>query len=87
MEAEEKYFSDPKSYDVNTMVKVAIGFLQGKGLNEDSAKGLGWLNKAIERNSPEAMRMMGNCYKNGLGVQQNEQKAQYWYDKAYEYTR
>ena len=55
--------------------------IEGK---ENYEKAFYWLSKAAEKNSPNALEMLGMCYDNGWGTGVNHTKAQECYLKSYQ---
>ena len=51
---------------------------------EDKEKGFELCLKAAEQGNGVAMRAVGTCYQFGHGVQDDMEKAIYWYEKALE---
>lgn len=66
--------------------KLGILYFNGLcGLESDRKKGLEWLFKAANGCEPWAMEFIGNCYRNGNGVEKNLEEAIRWYRMAAEY--
>lgn len=51
---------------------------EGKGVDRDYAKALNWYHRAADQNHPEAQFKLGVIYANGLGVEQNVDRALTW---------
>ena len=54
-------------------------FYGSGGIPKDFEKAVYWLTAAAEREDEEAMDLLGFCYENGLGVEEDEDAALYWY--------
>ena len=54
-------------------------FFGSGGIPKDLEKAVYWLTAAAEREDEEAMDLLGFCYENGLGVEEDEDAALYWY--------
>ena len=52
------------------------------GLVKDEQKGVFWIKKAAELGSPNAMKFLSQCYRNGEYVSKDEIAARYWYNQA-----
>lgn len=50
----------------------------------DAGKAVSWFERAADLGCADAMDNLGNCYKNGDGVEKSFEKAAAWYKKAYE---
>ena len=61
--------------DAEAQLKYGVCFLVGKGVEKDPAKGIEWIQKAIDQGSEAAQRTLGNCYAAGMGVEKNNDKA------------
>lgn len=68
--------------------EVAVFYYEGKGVAEDSAKALGWLEAAAENNHVLAQRFLGALYLNGVNadgkmtVKPDAKKGASWYLRA-----
>jgi len=51
----------------------------------DDKKAFEWFSKAADAFCPDAMDNLGNCYKEGKGVEKDETKAVEWYKKSAEF--
>ena len=50
--------------------------------SEDDEDAVDWFEKAAERGHDGAQYMLGYCYMNGTGVDQDDEMAQYWLHQA-----
>ena len=50
-------------------------------MNREAVK---WFEKAAERGNVEAMYYLGECYRDGSGVDEDQKKAVEWFTKAAE---
>ena len=41
-----------------------------------------WVRKAALQGHPAAMRVLAECYQNGIGVEKNYARARWWYEEA-----
>lgn len=57
-------------------------FATGGNFIKDYSQAVKWYLKSAEQNHVEAQVQLGICYANGLGVEKNEHKAYYWWQKA-----
>lgn len=74
--------------DVNSMVYIAIMYMNAEGVPRDYKKALYWLNRAlsIDDSNCDVYRNLGVLYYNGFGVQKNLGTACDCYVKAVEYN-
>ena len=49
---------------------------------EDKTKAVSWFQKAANQGNAEAQWSLGACYINGTGIEEDEEKAFYWYKAA-----
>ena len=68
--------------DIESLIDVAICRLKNINPEKEPTIAFSCLNEAVKRNSAEAMLILGYCYEKGLGTEQDNQKAQHWYEKA-----
>ena len=71
---------------MNAVIQNDLAAMLTKGIDTDKnpEKVLFWLNKAAEKNFPEAQYNLANAYRDGVVVQKNEEKALELYLKAAE---
>ncbi len=69
--------------DRDGMLALGKTFLgEAPGFTSDERAGVYWIRQAAERESPEAMVILSNFYKEGKGVDKNLIAARYWYNQA-----
>ncbi|MCL2211727.1 MAG: tetratricopeptide repeat protein [Treponema sp.] len=73
-----------ESGDGESQIKLAVSYMQGKGVVQDYAKAVEWLEKAAAQGYSNAQCYLGICYKQGVGVEADKNKAIDWYKKALE---
>ena len=56
---------------------VAIAYLNGEGVEKNSAKGISWLKKAKAQGSTKALWMLSQLYREGTLIEQDLTKANY----------
>ena len=65
------------------MVHCAFGYLYGKGVNENKARGLVLLGRAIEKGSEDACYLLAHAHARGLhGLDKDPVEASRWYRKG-----
>ena len=74
----ERYIKKAESGDVEAQCFLANHY-HSKG---DYSQALSWYHKAAEQNNTDAQLILGNCYYDGLGIEEDYQQAFYWYEKA-----
>jgi TPR repeat protein len=75
---------DAEKGDIAAMREVGRCYMQGKGVERDTDKGLAWLNKAAGVRDLEAMVDLASAYASGSGAAYDIVKAYEWYAKAAE---
>ena len=62
-------------------------YYYGKGVKRDYAEAVRWFLKNAETEEPSAYALyhLSRCYRFGRGVEANEEKAEYWQNKAIAY--
>ena len=69
--------------DDNGLIYLGIAHLQGTGgVPLDPVKAFECFNKSAALGNAEAENMLGVCYQNGQGTEQDEEQALYWYQEA-----
>ena len=71
--------TNAKNGDTRAMVILGNFYYQGTGhkiLKQDLSKATKWYQKASNLGSPEGMYNLGNCYRYGAGVKQDNKKAE-----------
>jgi TPR repeat protein len=68
--------------DPNAQSNVALAYLTGDGVPNDTSQAVAWLNKAGDRADPVAQVAVGMFYHNGWGVPQDDAEAVKWYRRA-----
>ena len=63
---------------------LALKYLYGEGLPQDSTKALLWFRKAARQGDPIAQYNLGCMYSEGQGVERNITRALQWFTKAAE---
>lgn len=53
-----------------------------KNIKKDTKEALKWLKKAAKNGKPEAMRIIGGMYEEGIGLEPDDEIAFEWYKKA-----
>ena len=53
-------------------------------VNLHGADGQSGAEYSAKQGNFDAQINLGHCYKNGEGLKQNDKKANYWYNKAFE---
>ena len=61
-----------------------LHFAQERGDLKEGVEAVAWLRKSAERGVPWACVKMGDCYRDGIGVQQDDGEAMKWYRHALE---
>ena len=71
--------------NARSMYFVGKHYFDGKlGLTQDKAEGLKWYHRALEAGSGMSAGIIGNCYHKGDGVEQDDDKALEYFQKAAE---
>ena len=53
--------------------------IEGEGMAKNPSQGLKWLNAAVRKHSPDAAAYLGELYKSGSIVRQDDTRALMWY--------
>jgi uncharacterized protein len=53
--------------------------IEGEGMTKNPAQGLKWLNAAVRKHSPDAAAYLGELYRTGSYVRQDDTRALMWY--------
>ena len=65
--------------------RLALLYYKGLGVEQNYSEAVRLLKECVDANSSEeVLNTLGDCYANGLGVEQDLQKAQMYYDKVKE---
>lgn len=76
-------FSDCSDVAIEIESALGILYLEGRGTEKNYSEGHKWLNKAAQKNHPEALYGLGKAYRNGLGVEKcHETAIKKWIDSA-----
>ena len=79
----KKLIADAESGDPKAMLRLGDRIISGTyHMKKDEAEGVKWYRKAAEQGSTEAMIELGNCYRDGIGVEKDEYESIKWYYKA-----
>ncbi len=79
-----EYFRKAQTGDAVAMYKLALCFRYADhGAKVDDNKYFYWANKASENGCPGGTYHVAQCYHSGMGVAENETKAEEWLSKAY----
>ena len=83
------FFKSAEKSNADAMLKLAICYDNGLGVDRDHKKAAQWFEKAAlwfekaaVKGNAQAMLQLGICYKSGLGVKGNYIKAAQWFEKA-----
>jgi TPR repeat protein len=69
----------------DAIVKLALWYQSGsRGLTEDKPRAARLFLRAANLGSPEAMFQLSLCFEMGLGVEEDDEKARFWCEKAKE---
>lgn len=71
--------------DLIALCSAADLIIKGQGATKDVARGLQLCSQAAQANSPPAMLIMGNYYREGIVVAQDLNAARSWYQEASDY--
>ena len=53
---------------------VGVFYHDGTGVKRDYKTAVSWLRKAVQKDDPEAMYSLGQCYRYGRGVRKNARR-------------
>ena len=70
--------------DPAALERLALGYLNGDGVEQDFEKSAYWMEKLAELDSDFAQFNLGLFYAKGCGVQRDFKKAAYWMERAAE---
>jgi len=75
---------DAEDGDLNAQKNLALLYYKGEdaGIEPDYIKSRKWALIAANRGNSEAQSVLGNLYREGLGGEQDFDKAIYWLEKA-----
>mmetsp|Transcript_176 Transcript_176/g.463 ORF Transcript_176/g.463 Transcript_176/m.463 type:complete len:498 (-) Transcript_176:170-1663(-) len=63
--------------------KIGLFYLHGQGVEQKDVKeGVQWLARAVENDSRDAAYHLGKCYRNGVGVKKDPERAMKMFEKA-----
>jgi TPR repeat protein len=68
--------------DVKAQYYLGTLYTDGLGVPQDTAKGIDWLDKAVQQKSREAAIMLGKMYVSGLGVAMDSDKGLRYFELA-----
>lgn len=71
----------PKGH-VTAQMLLGIFYIEGRGVEQNYAKGIIWLEQAANSNSNRAQNYLGNLYLHGQGVEQDLAKAKHYFEMA-----
>ena len=81
---DEKTNFIPNENDLDGLYELAEKYLYGDGLNQNLSLAIMYLEFAAQKGHAKSIRTLGVCYSEGLGVEQNFEKAFALYQKAVE---
>jgi uncharacterized protein len=65
------------------IVNLGLAYFNGRGTAPDQAKGLKWMTKAADMNTPIAFIILADMYGKGQwGMEKNPEESKKWFDKA-----
>jgi len=70
--------------DARAIYQVGLCFLNGIGVEQDSAKAAEWVSSSANKGYGVAQDRMGAFLLSGVGVEENKEWAAHWYEKAAE---
>ncbi|MDG1287751.1 MAG: tetratricopeptide repeat protein [Rickettsiales bacterium] len=70
------------SGDTEAMLRVGEAYIQGNGVEANTATGIEWMHKSAARSNGEAMYALAQIHSTGLGVPMDLTKAYEWYEKS-----
>lgn len=78
--------------DINSMVSLGIAYIEGYNTNKNPQEGIRWLLAAVNSDKDailkfkmqiaQAYKYLGQCYWNGIGVNQDENQARMYYRES-----
>ena len=68
--------------NIDAMSALVVLYGQGRGVEQDEAEALRWLQRTAELGEAKAQFLMANAYENGLGVERNPDRALSWYKRS-----
>ncbi|HEY1805950.1 MAG TPA: tetratricopeptide repeat protein [Terracidiphilus sp.] len=69
-------------HSVADQIKLAQGYFDGRGVQQDTKKAAYWYEKAAGAGDPFAQFEIGYLYESGIGVDKNPERATHWYQLA-----
>ena len=85
IEAKQKLDSElaaAENGDAAAMVRLGIGYEEGKGVEKNIQKAVEYYQKAADLGNVEGQFNLGRCYYNGTGFKKNPDAAMIWIEKA-----
>jgi TPR repeat protein len=68
--------------NVRAQLHVALMYVEGKGVEQDSEKAIEWYTLAAKQGNRDAHFKLGELYYKGTGVEQDYTKALHWYTES-----
>ncbi|WP_230659012.1 tetratricopeptide repeat protein [Psychrobacter sp. I-STPA10] len=68
--------------NTDAMLRLAIAYFLGEGVNQDIEKGTALIKKAAREDDPRAQRQLSRLYYQGLGVSQDTTQGLHWLETA-----
>ena len=68
--------------DADAQLKLGLMYALGKGMRQDYAQALHWLELAAKQGHASAQFNLGVMYDEGKGVRQDHAQARHWYELA-----
>lgn len=69
--------------DIYSMMELAYIYRDGNEVTDiDNKEAIYWIKKTVEAGEPEGMYLMGKCYYEGAGIEQDYGMALYWFGEA-----
>lgn len=82
-EAEDTDFWEKRGNTDATAIELDLSYQNlRKEIPYDPEQGIRWLEKSAEHEFPSAQVLLGHCLEEGLGTEQNLEKALRWYERA-----
>ena len=66
---------------------LGLRYLNKTGVDEDEEEAVELYQTAAEQNDIDAQWKLGECYSNGIGIELDLDKAEYWFKKAADYIQ
>ena len=78
-----KLFLEPaETGDVRAQLGLGRCYYSLRGMPDKAPQAFAWLNRAAEQEEPEALRLLGDCYSNGIGVAPDSFQARLCFHKV-----